>query len=121
MTAGQRARARQPWEDELGRLRWLEQHAIGELAGIWRQRAKGLRETVTGASDYCRREELDDRAATWEQAAEELGEMLAASHAGPPSASPLDYAQWHLAEVGRILAGMAPDMTSVLEHAGAPE
>jgi hypothetical protein len=42
------------------------------LAETWRQRARGLRDTITGAADTAARDTLDDRAATWDQAAEEL-------------------------------------------------
>jgi hypothetical protein len=122
--------ARQPWRDELTRLRWLEDRGIGHLAEAWRQRAKGLRDTITGASDYCGREQLDDRAATWEQAAEELGEIIGASHVGPGAAA-LDWATWHADELGRLLTEAKAEIAAltrradpggnVLDNAGSPE
>jgi hypothetical protein len=119
---GTRPRTPKPWGAELGRLRWLEQHAIAFLVEEWRHRAEGLRETMTGAADYTARETLDDRAATWDQAAEELSGLVPASRVGPPAAQDLDWARWHLAEVGRILAGMRPaEMVSVLAEVGSPE
>jgi hypothetical protein len=124
MTAG--ARARRPWEDELGRLRWLESRGFTTLATAWRQRAAGLRETMTGAADQAARDLYDDRAATWEQAAEELGEIVGASHAGGvPAAGDVDWAMWHTAELGRHLEALKQAWPGadrpVLDEVGAPE
>jgi hypothetical protein len=120
------ARARRPWEDELGRLRWLESRGVGHLADAWRQRATGLRETMTGAADQAARDLNDDRAATWEQAAEELEQIVTVSHAGgAPEAGDIDWAGWHCAELGRHLAALAkgwPDAARrVMDEAGSPE
>lgn len=122
------ARAPRPWEDELARLWWLEQHGIAAQAESWRERAELLRATMTGASDQTSRDILDDRADTWEQAAEELDGMLSDSHAGPPDATDTDWAVWHCAELGRLLEKLAgesgPEAASafrtVMEEAGHP-
>jgi hypothetical protein len=112
----------------LARLWWLEQHGIAAQAESWRERAELLRATMTGASDQTSRDILDDRADTWEQAAEELDGMLSDSHAGPPDATDTDWAVWHCAELGRLLEKLAGEsgpeaaaaFRAVMDQAGGP-
>lgn len=121
---------RQPWRDELARLRWLEIQ-MTRLSAALEHSARGLRETVTGAADTARRDELDARAAEMDGAAEAIADLITQSH--PAAASDRDWGAWHLEELtrtGRLdvldqliaerTAALTP-MTSVLDEAGSPE
>src|SRR5256885_17267100 len=75
------SRARQPWEDELNRLRWVEEQTLAVIRDL-REDARTLRETITPAADDQARDSLDARAAELDGAAERIQGVLDASRAG---------------------------------------
>ena len=98
-TDNRRSRARKPWEDELLRLRWLERKVIDAADG-WRVAAAELRSGSRGSAALIRAAELDGTATT-------VDRLVTASHAGPDGAAALDWARWHAAELGGLLAAEA--------------
>jgi hypothetical protein len=88
------SRARQPWEDELNRLRWVEEQTLAVIRDL-REDARTLRETITPAADDQARDSLDARAAELDGAAERIQGVLDASRAGTEPTS-RQWAQWHV-------------------------
>jgi hypothetical protein len=97
---------RQPWMDELARLRWLEQQ-MTRLAGGFQHTAAELRDTITGFADTVTRDQCDLRAVELDGAAEAIAALINDSHAGPPAGTDLDWAAWHVGEAGYHLARAA--------------
>jgi hypothetical protein len=110
-------RVRQPWQDEITRLSWLE-GKFARLAGDLRYTARELRGKIVPASDDAALAELDARAAELDGVAGTIDHLIEASHAGPPTAGDLAWAAWHVEELGRHLAAAA---AAGVERAGSPE
>lgn len=95
------SRVRKPWEDELNRLRWVEEQVQALIRDL-REDAQMLREKITPAAGGQARAELDARAAELDGAADRIQGVLDASRAGTEPSSP-QWAQWHLDQLTRHL------------------
>jgi hypothetical protein len=107
--ARNQANIRQPWQDELNRLRWLETRLL-DLLDDWSETAG---EVHVKADDHAGETLAGGGLTSWdasrsaaimqERCTAEVMGLIQASHAGADPADELHWATWHLAQLSRNL------------------